>query len=230
MSGNTGEDSRERRAVGRAGTAFVFAVSGSLKSTQSKQRMIETGQTGVRDVPLPAVRVVAACELLGVLGLILPQATGIAPLLTPLAALGLGVVMIGAGIAHTRLREPRNVAANALILLVCLRSARAARPAGGVKAGDPSKMLDLAGDQRCLPSDSNSRDAEVWVGQPLAMSSSASLKSGASWKAPTSAKKPSCAAGSDGSRSSSGTRAATGVPFLSITNRRCWYRTSPRTS
>jgi hypothetical protein len=52
--------------------------------------------------------------------LLVPQATGIAPVLTPLAALGLAVVMIGAGIAHARLHEPRTVAVNGVILLVCV--------------------------------------------------------------------------------------------------------------
>lgn len=106
--------------VGQGLLAVVFAVSGTLKSTQSKQRMIETGQTGVRDVPLRVVRLIAACELMAVVGLIAPQASGVAPLLTPLAALGLAVVMVGAGVVHARLREPRTVAANAAILVVCL--------------------------------------------------------------------------------------------------------------
>ncbi|MGH3906612.1 MAG: DoxX family protein [Pseudonocardiaceae bacterium] len=106
--------------IGQGVLAAVFALSGALKSTQSKERMLATGQTGVRDVPLPAIRLIAACELLAVTGLLVPTATGIVPVLTPLAALGLAVVMVGAGAAHARLREPRTVAVNAVILLVCL--------------------------------------------------------------------------------------------------------------
>ncbi|MGH3794581.1 MAG: DoxX family protein [Pseudonocardiaceae bacterium] len=106
--------------IGQGVLAALFAVSGALKSAQSKERMLATGQTGVRDVPLPAIRLVAACELLAVIGLLVPQATGIVPVLTPLAALGLAVVMVGAAAAHARLREPRTVAVNAVILLVCL--------------------------------------------------------------------------------------------------------------
>jgi uncharacterized membrane protein YphA (DoxX/SURF4 family) len=106
--------------IGQGVLAVIFAVSGTLKSTQSKERMIATGQTGVRDVPLPLVRLIAACELTAVVGLIAPRATGIAPVLTPIAALGLAVVMIGAAVAHSRLHEPRNVATNAAILALCL--------------------------------------------------------------------------------------------------------------
>lgn len=91
--------------IGQDVLAAVFALSGTLKSTQSKERMLATGQTGVRDFSLPAIRLVAACELLAVIGLLVPQATEIVPVLTPLAALGLAVVMVGAGVAHARLRS-----------------------------------------------------------------------------------------------------------------------------
>lgn len=96
--------------------AAVCLLSGSLKSTMSLQGMVATGQTGVQGFPLPAIRVVAACELAAAVGLILPWATDIAPVLTPLAALGFGVVMIGAAANHSRLREPRPVAVNVALL------------------------------------------------------------------------------------------------------------------
>jgi len=48
-------------------------------------------------------------------GPVVPSGTGIAPVMTPLAAGGLCVVMIGAAWAHSRLHEPRNVAVNAVL-------------------------------------------------------------------------------------------------------------------
>jgi hypothetical protein len=63
---------------------------------------------------MPVVRFAAVMEVLAALGLVLPWATGIAPVLTPLAALGLCVVMVGAAWAHARLQEPRNVFFNAV--------------------------------------------------------------------------------------------------------------------
>jgi len=39
---------------------------------------------------------ISVCEILGAIGLIVPQLTGIAPKLTPLAAGGLIVIMVGA--------------------------------------------------------------------------------------------------------------------------------------
>lgn len=100
--------------------AAVFAVSGLAKSTMSRERLLATGQTGIALFPMPVVRVTAVCELLAVLGLLLPWASGTARVLTPLAAAGLCVVMIGAASSHARLREPWTVAANGLLFAAAL--------------------------------------------------------------------------------------------------------------
>jgi hypothetical protein len=100
--------------------AVVFTGSGLTKSTMTRQRLLTTGQTGIALFPMPVVRLTAAAELLAAAGLLLPWATGIARVLTPLAAAGLCAVMIGAASAHARLREPRNVAANAVLFALAL--------------------------------------------------------------------------------------------------------------
>lgn len=99
--------------------AVVFTVSGTQKATRSRDSLIASGQTGVAVFPMPVVRFTAICELLGVLGVILPWATGVLPVLTPIAAAGMGIVMIGAITAHVKLREPVNVALTTAILAVC---------------------------------------------------------------------------------------------------------------
>ena len=100
--------------------AAVFLSSGMAKSTQSKERMVATGQTGVQAYGLPFIRFIAWCELCGAVGLVVPRATGILPVLTPLAAIGLGLIMVGAARAHARLHEPKNVATNLVLLALCL--------------------------------------------------------------------------------------------------------------
>ncbi|GAA0805949.1 DoxX family protein [Spirilliplanes yamanashiensis] len=100
--------------------AAVFLGSGTTKISWSRQRLIASGQTGIAVYPMPVVRLTAACELLAAAGLLLPWATGVAPALTPLAAAGLCVVMLGAAYAHTRLREPRAVAVNAVLFALAL--------------------------------------------------------------------------------------------------------------
>lgn len=100
--------------------AVVFASSGLAKLTMSKPRMIATGQTGVAPFPLPVIRLTAACEVLAAIGLILPGLLKVAPLLTPLAAVGLMVVMVGAAISHRSLHEYPQVGLNLLLFLLAL--------------------------------------------------------------------------------------------------------------
>lgn len=97
----------------------VFTVSGVAKSTMSRDRLIATGQTGIAPVPMPLVRVVALCELLAVVGLLAPWLTDTARFLTPTAAVGLGIVMMGAATSHASLKEPGPAAANVVLLCAC---------------------------------------------------------------------------------------------------------------
>lgn len=96
--------------------AVVFTASGVSKISQPKGRLIAIGQTGVAPFPLPVIRVTAFCELLGAIGVLVPRLVGIAQYLTPLAAAGFAIVMVGAIGSHAYLREPRNVALTTLIL------------------------------------------------------------------------------------------------------------------
>ena len=101
--------------------AAIFTGSGLLKATRSKEKLIASGQTGVAPFSTPAIRAVALLELLAAVGLILPWLTGTAPILTPLAAVGLAIVMIGAAVAHWSLREYKQVfAVNLVIFLACV--------------------------------------------------------------------------------------------------------------
>ena len=110
--------------IASAVLVVVFAASGVAKSTQSRERLIATGQTGIAPFPMPVVRLTAVCEILAAIGLVLPWASGVAPVLTPVAALGLVLVMCGAAVSHASLREPRNVAINlALLLTACFVAA-----------------------------------------------------------------------------------------------------------
>jgi uncharacterized membrane protein YphA (DoxX/SURF4 family) len=65
------------------------------------------------------MRVIGILEILGALGLVLPTATGILPWLTPLAALGLALIMLGAAVFHLRRQgEVVNAVFNAVIGLL----------------------------------------------------------------------------------------------------------------
>jgi len=99
--------------------AAVFLGSGIAKSSMSRERLIATGQTGIAPFPMPVVRMTATAELAGAVGLIAPWLTGTAKVLTPMAAIGLGIVMCGAQISHASLREPKSVAINLALLIPC---------------------------------------------------------------------------------------------------------------
>jgi hypothetical protein len=67
----------------------------------------------VEDFSQNTVRFIGVVAFLGALGLILPKATGIAPVLTPLAATGLAITMVLA--THARRREPQGVLVNTVL-------------------------------------------------------------------------------------------------------------------
>ncbi|GAA4476391.1 DoxX family protein [Rhodococcus olei] len=65
-----------------------------------------------------AVKAIGAVEVLGAVGLILPQATGVAEALTPWAAVGLVLVQAGAIVVHARRGELAATLPVNLVLLV----------------------------------------------------------------------------------------------------------------
>ncbi|WP_329333478.1 DoxX family protein [Streptomyces sp. NBC_01352] len=97
--------------------AAMFSMAGVMKSTQPKEKL--AGQLPwTADFSQGTVRFIGIVEFAAALGLILPAATGIAPVLTPLAASGLVVVMVLAAITHGRRKEPGAIAFNAVLLIL----------------------------------------------------------------------------------------------------------------
>jgi putative oxidoreductase len=79
--------------------AVAFGMAGIMKSTQPIAELTAAmGWPG--DLPPVVVRFIGASELAAALGLVLPSATRIRPLLTPLAAMGLVIVMLLAALFH----------------------------------------------------------------------------------------------------------------------------------
>ena len=92
------------------GLLFLFA--GSMKFVMSVEQM--NSQSPVT-LPGALLHFIGVCEILGGLGLILPSLLRIKPILTPLAALGLLVIMIGA----IAIAFMYGVPANAIVPVVC---------------------------------------------------------------------------------------------------------------
>ena len=98
--------------------AVAFGVAGVLKSTRG--RALEGTMPWVEDFSDRTVRFIGVMELLGASGLILPAATGIAPVLTPIAATGLAVMMALAVATHIRRKEPSGIAFTAVLLVLAV--------------------------------------------------------------------------------------------------------------
>ncbi|MBU2074938.1 MAG: DoxX family protein [Actinobacteria bacterium] len=94
--------------------AAAFLMAGAMKATQPKAKLAEN-MPWVEDFSDSQVRAIGVVEILGALGLILPAATGVAVVLTPLAAAGLALTMAGAAVVLARRKEFPNIAVNVVL-------------------------------------------------------------------------------------------------------------------
>jgi uncharacterized membrane protein YphA (DoxX/SURF4 family) len=100
--------------------AAIFLITGMTKLTQPRQKMAAGPMRWAADVTDTQFRTIGLLEVLGAIGLILPAALGIAPLLTPLAAVGLVLTMVGAIRTHVRYAETDRLAVPIVVLALAL--------------------------------------------------------------------------------------------------------------
>ncbi|QIQ03719.1 DoxX family protein [Streptomyces liangshanensis] len=98
--------------------ALLFLASGAGKALQPKPKVVESSGAWAEDFSPAALKFIGVVEVLGALGLILPAALDIAPVLVPLAATGLAVVMAIAAVVHGRRAETRHVVFNVVLVIV----------------------------------------------------------------------------------------------------------------
>jgi hypothetical protein len=77
--------------------AALFLLAGGSKLVMTAEQMASPGPI---QLPVLFIRFIGVCETLGAIGMILPGLTGIRPGLTPLAAAGLVIIMIGATVVN----------------------------------------------------------------------------------------------------------------------------------
>lgn len=95
--------------------AAAFVAAGLTKLTQDPAALREK-MAWVDDYSPRQVKAIGAIEVLGAIGLILPGATRVGPILVPLAAVGLALVMAGAVVVHIRRKDGAAVLAPSLVL------------------------------------------------------------------------------------------------------------------
>lgn len=99
--------------------SVAFAAGGLSKLIIPKERIAQLpGGRWVEGVSPGFVKATGVLDLLAAAGLILPAAFGIAPVLVPVAAVGVVLLMIGAGIVRLRFGSPRAILGDAVYLLL----------------------------------------------------------------------------------------------------------------
>jgi uncharacterized membrane protein YphA (DoxX/SURF4 family) len=97
--------------------ALMFLMAGIMKSTQPKDKLVKS-LPWVNDFSLQTVRFIGFSELAGAIGIVIPQLTGICPILTPIAAIGLVIIMVLAASHHMQKNEYKEVTFNAVLLIL----------------------------------------------------------------------------------------------------------------
>jgi len=93
---------------------LMFLAGGTMKATQPIPELA-VKMVWASDIPEALVRFIGVSEILGGLGLVLPAATRIKPMLTPLAGLGLAVIMLLAALFHLVRAEFAGIVMNVVL-------------------------------------------------------------------------------------------------------------------
>jgi uncharacterized membrane protein YphA (DoxX/SURF4 family) len=99
--------------------AVAFLAAGVTKLTQPKAKLAAT-MAWVEDFSPATVKAIGALEVLAAIGLILPAALDVVPVLVPLAAVGLVALMAGAAITHARRKEFPMIAINLVLVVLAV--------------------------------------------------------------------------------------------------------------
>jgi len=97
--------------------ALAFVAAGVIKTLQPKEKLAPK-MPWVNDFSPATVKFVGIAEFLGGGGLILPALTGIAVVLTPVAAAALALTMLLAVIYHARKGEWSTIGSSVVFLIL----------------------------------------------------------------------------------------------------------------
>jgi uncharacterized membrane protein YphA (DoxX/SURF4 family) len=97
---------------------LVFIFSGWMKAVQYDKA--KASWLWVKEVPRGLVFFIGIVELIGALGLILPQAMNIAPVLTLIAAIGLAAIVLFGALFHAKRKEYQEIGVNIVFLVLAV--------------------------------------------------------------------------------------------------------------
>ena len=99
--------------------AAMFLMASVMKATMPKEKLLPT-MKWAETWSVPQLRALGTVEVLGAIGLILPRALNIAAVLTPLAAVGCAIVMIGAVLTHIRMKDYKGTGMPIVLLVLAI--------------------------------------------------------------------------------------------------------------
>ncbi len=100
--------------------AAMFLMAGLMKLANSKEELKPKMGDWVDAVSTPGFKLIGLLELLGAVGVVLPMAIDMLPILTPVAAIGLVMTMLGAMGLHIQRKEYDAIKKNVPLLLLAL--------------------------------------------------------------------------------------------------------------
>jgi uncharacterized membrane protein YphA (DoxX/SURF4 family) len=92
--------------------AAAFLASGTMKVVQPKDKLVASGAEFLEGFSPGSIKAIGLLEVLAAAGLVLPGALDIAPVLVPLAAIGLVLMVVVAAAVQLRRRETRAMVFN----------------------------------------------------------------------------------------------------------------------
>ncbi|OAH16393.1 DoxX family protein [Streptomyces jeddahensis] len=95
--------------------AAVFLAAGLPKIAKPREELVAPMGEWVNSFPAPGIKLLGLVEVLGAVGLVVPPLAGVAPVLSPVAAVGIIVIMVGAIVAHARESAGSKIAMNIVL-------------------------------------------------------------------------------------------------------------------
>jgi len=96
--------------------AMGIGMAGWVKVARPKTEL-QDRLAWMQDYPQSTIRIIGLLELAAAVGLVVPTASGFLPILTPWAAIGVGILMVLVMVVHARRGESRYLAVNVVVLM-----------------------------------------------------------------------------------------------------------------
>jgi uncharacterized membrane protein YphA (DoxX/SURF4 family) len=107
--------------IAQAVIAAIMVMAGMQKLARTKEQLLASGTMNwTEDFAPGQIKGIGTLEVLAAIGLIVPAALDVAPVVTALAAMGVVLLMLGAAATHQRRGERQMLPINLTIAAVAL--------------------------------------------------------------------------------------------------------------